>query len=214
MNKVTCALGRGFTLIELLVVVSIISLLSSLVLSALSSARLKAYDGRKIADFRSISTALTLFHEQFNRYPYNYLKWDHISGHYGAYDPTPDNINSDSGACDAPAPGAPGADPSQGAVNNLEPNSASQAYNASMKELVDAGFLGAIPHSIPGSSGYCYYNWSADYPTQTQGAVLMTTLQTGAPTQTGPYNSCRFSGVGWCSPDSASRAYCLCHSPQ
>ncbi len=211
MKKCKRTLIRGFTLIELLVVISIVSLLSALVLSALQTARLKAYDGRKMADFRSISTALILFHEQFGRYPYNYLYWDGTPGTYGIFYSTLNN-SGNIGACDAPASGAPGADPALNQFNNLEANNASFAYNASMQELVNAGYLGAVPHSISGSSGYCYYNWSVTYPQQ--GAVLMTTLQTGSPTIIGPYNSCRFTGVGWCDSNSASRAYCICNSAQ
>ncbi len=44
----------GFTLIELLVVISIISLLSSVVLSNLTSARLKAHDARRFSDLHQL----------------------------------------------------------------------------------------------------------------------------------------------------------------
>ncbi len=62
-------LERGFTLIELLVVISIISLLSSIVLTSVNSARAKARDARRIADFKNFSLALELYFDKYNRYP-------------------------------------------------------------------------------------------------------------------------------------------------
>lgn len=51
----------GFTLIELLVVISIIGLLSSVVLTNLQSAKIKAYDARRKQDLKSIYTAYSLY---------------------------------------------------------------------------------------------------------------------------------------------------------
>lgn len=59
----------GFTLIELLVVIAIISLLSSVVLTSLNSARAKARDARRIADVRQIQTALELYYDSYGNYP-------------------------------------------------------------------------------------------------------------------------------------------------
>lgn len=72
-NKAFYAGERGFTLIELLVVISIIGLLSSIVLTSVNSARAKARDARKMADFRAISTALQLFFDSTGRMPGNGL---------------------------------------------------------------------------------------------------------------------------------------------
>lgn len=61
----------GFTLVELLVVISIISLLSSIVLSALNSARLKAREAYRAESAKSIKNALELYYDANGRYPYN-----------------------------------------------------------------------------------------------------------------------------------------------
>lgn len=52
--------ARGFTLIELLVVISIISLLSSIVLTSVNSARAKARNAREKSDVHQIILALEL----------------------------------------------------------------------------------------------------------------------------------------------------------
>jgi prepilin-type N-terminal cleavage/methylation domain-containing protein len=63
MNK------RGFTLVELLVVIAIISVLTSVVLGSLSSARAKARDARRVEDLKQISNALNLFYAENLRFP-------------------------------------------------------------------------------------------------------------------------------------------------
>ena len=60
---------KGFTLIELLVVVAIISLLSSVVMASLNSARIKARDVKRVADFRNIASAMELYFDKYGRYP-------------------------------------------------------------------------------------------------------------------------------------------------
>ncbi len=60
---------RGFTLIELLVVVAIISMLASIVLASLSSARAKARDAKRREDMRQLQTALELYYNDNGRYP-------------------------------------------------------------------------------------------------------------------------------------------------
>lgn len=60
---------KGFTLIELLVVISIISLLASVVLASLNSARVKARDARRATDIRELQKALELYFDSNNAYP-------------------------------------------------------------------------------------------------------------------------------------------------
>ena len=59
----------GFTLIELLVVIAIIALLSSIVLSALSSARQKGIDSANDQQVHQVKTALELYFSDHDYYP-------------------------------------------------------------------------------------------------------------------------------------------------
>jgi len=67
MFKIHKKTKKGFTLIELLVVVSIISLLSSIVLASLNTARAKARDARRKSDLNEIRTALEFYFDKYLR---------------------------------------------------------------------------------------------------------------------------------------------------
>ncbi len=60
---------KGFTLIELLVVISIIGLLSSVAIASLSTARMKARDMRRLADMRTVQTALEFYLDKYGVFP-------------------------------------------------------------------------------------------------------------------------------------------------
>jgi len=68
MFKIHKKTKKGFTLIELLVVVSIISLLSSIVLASLNTARAKARDARRKSDLNEIRTALEFYFDKYSTY--------------------------------------------------------------------------------------------------------------------------------------------------
>ncbi len=59
---------KGFTLIELLVVIAIIGLLSTLAVVALTSARKKARDSKRVADMKQLQTAMEMFFSTNNTY--------------------------------------------------------------------------------------------------------------------------------------------------
>lgn len=67
---------KGFTLIELLVVIAIIGLLSSVVITSLNSARVRARDARRIADLHQIQLALELYYSANGYYPQSDCGWD------------------------------------------------------------------------------------------------------------------------------------------
>jgi prepilin-type N-terminal cleavage/methylation domain-containing protein len=60
---------KGFSLIELLLVVSIISLLTSIVMSALDASRKKARDAARLEQAQTIRTALELYFSDNGSYP-------------------------------------------------------------------------------------------------------------------------------------------------
>ncbi len=158
---------KGFTLIELLVVIAVIGILASVVMASLNSARMKARDARKIADFKNISTALYLYQDTYGRMPPSYFT-------YG--------INNEV----------------EGGGN----------YELSMQDLVNAGFLSAIPKS-PGGPKYHYYNYEGS---PSIGAILVTHLEAAPNTINGIPPSCRpwAAGVNWCDQTN-DKEYCLCH---
>jgi len=60
---------QGFTLIELLVVIAIIGILSSVVLASLNSARAKGQDAARMADVKSLKTAMEMYYNDNGGYP-------------------------------------------------------------------------------------------------------------------------------------------------
>lgn len=61
---------KGFTLVELLVVIAIIGLLSTLAIVALNSARQRSRDAKRVSDVRQVQTALQLYFDGQNEYPF------------------------------------------------------------------------------------------------------------------------------------------------
>ncbi|EKD56865.1 MAG: hypothetical protein ACD_58C00067G0002 [uncultured bacterium] len=61
---------KGFTLVELLVVIAIIGILATLAIVSLNSARTKSRDSRRVADLRTMQTALELYYDDSSqKYP-------------------------------------------------------------------------------------------------------------------------------------------------
>ena len=80
---------KGFTLIELLVVISIISLLSSIIMSAINLTKARARDAVRRAQVRQIGTALELYYTVNGSYPPTYsigapAKWFGACSNAGA----------------------------------------------------------------------------------------------------------------------------------
>ncbi len=61
--------NKGFTLVELLVVVAVLGLLTGMVVVSIRHVKAKARDSQRVADITSLSTALGLYHNDFNAYP-------------------------------------------------------------------------------------------------------------------------------------------------
>lgn len=198
--------SKGFTVIEMLVVISIIGLLSNITTATVSDARKKARDNVKISELTQINKALKMFYNEYGRFPKNYLcNNSFIDLWFSATSPVgcPGNNKAfTAGACNAPT----GGDNTGGGVSgtNYHDGEGLLAFNASMQELVDAGFLSAIP-KVPSGAGYCYYlDYQGSYRGTTNGAeiaVVRTILESGIPSVTGIAGSNRYPGgeTGWCS---------------
>jgi general secretion pathway protein G len=87
---IQCKKRKGFTLIELLVVISIISLMSSVVLASLTSAKSKANIAKVQSDMNEIKNAAQLFYEDHGQYPVapTYSINDLVSNNYMKSIPT------------------------------------------------------------------------------------------------------------------------------
>lgn len=81
-NKIN---NSGFTLMELLVVISIISLLSSLGIVSLNSARVKARDALRKGEMAQLRTALSIYFDEYNRYPVSACEadWTGVEPEFG-----------------------------------------------------------------------------------------------------------------------------------
>ncbi|HEY4508910.1 MAG TPA: type II secretion system protein [Candidatus Paceibacterota bacterium] len=76
--------SRGFTLIELLVVISIIGVLSSVVLTSLNGARVKARDAKRKVSLLQLRSAIELYYSTNNSYPSTGGAWRGAVS-YGGY---------------------------------------------------------------------------------------------------------------------------------
>lgn len=64
---------KGFTLIELLVVIAIIGILSTLAVVSLGNARTRARDSKRLADVRTVQSALEIYYTDQQSYPASVL---------------------------------------------------------------------------------------------------------------------------------------------
>lgn len=69
LNSKSRQVRAGFTLIELLVTIAIIGIIATLAIISLSGSRFKAEDSKRLANLRSLSTALELYYANNNEYP-------------------------------------------------------------------------------------------------------------------------------------------------
>ncbi|MBY0537780.1 type II secretion system GspH family protein [Patescibacteria group bacterium] len=196
----------GFTLIEVMVVITIVGLLASFAMVPLSESRAKARDAARITTVLQIRNALAQYREQFGRYPLNYSGGDPSAPVFvaGGVAPTLPSW----GACDRPLPGIAGGGvvtpgcPLCSAITLVNP----LAYEASMQELVNAGFLSVIPRSNPGEPAYCYQAIDDQ-------AYIVTTLEASIPSTRGAPGSCRpyaTSNLTWCESGTPNRSHCMC----
>lgn len=133
----------GFTLIEILIVVAIIGVISGVVFTALSQARLKGRDSKRKGDLVQLQKALEIYYNTNNRYP--------CTGDSGA---VPNNCGGTINMWAATGTCGSGTTPhtytgSNGYIPNLAPTF--------------VGFLPADPRPSTGCSGYNYRSDGVNY---------------------------------------------------
>lgn len=80
--------NHGFTLIELLVVIAIISILTSVILGSLNTARINSREAVRVENLRILQTALELYYADYGAYPNTSLvKYGECSGYPDNYIP-------------------------------------------------------------------------------------------------------------------------------
>jgi len=78
---------KGFTLIELLIAIVIIGLLATLVMINIGGATSRARDTRRASDLKQISTALELYYQEYNYYPFGLSTQTCLSTNDGCWKP-------------------------------------------------------------------------------------------------------------------------------
>ena len=86
-TRISLARNSGFTLIELLAVIAIIALLTTIVLGAVTSARLKARDTERMDNLHQVAVSLeSYFNEHGGHYPTTEGNWWGTCAAYGSHD--------------------------------------------------------------------------------------------------------------------------------
>ena len=80
--------NKGFTLVELLVVIAIISLLSSVVLASLNSARAKARDALRASNVVQVEKALHMYYADNGSFPSTGGGWWGVCSSFGSHSTT------------------------------------------------------------------------------------------------------------------------------
>lgn len=158
---------RGFTLIEIMVVISIIAFLSSVVFANLAVARVKAQDTARTQTARQVDLAIKSYILDKKMAPANYTTSSDVWVFAYSNDPA------------------------------LSDGSGLNAFQKSMKVLVDAKYLADIPKQI-GDIPFFYYNTGDP----AIGAIFGATLGASQASTIAAANSCRPRSEpvsSWCS---------------
>lgn len=150
---------RGFTLIELLVVVSIIGLLSSVIIASLNTARSKARDARRIADFHSVDVAMEMYFEKNGRYsampnpacPINPHSCD-LMDHLNIFNFTMDQLINDGDLTSRPTEPSPGQVPGH---SNVPGYLAYDYGKGSAPGVISVTYLEGVAPTMQGPYGSC-----------------------------------------------------------
>ncbi len=89
--------SKGFSLVELLVVISVITLLSAVVLSALGAARVRARDAARLANAQQLSVALEQYETSAGTYKVQNAGYQNTGGGFVAKSGVTDYVNSITG---------------------------------------------------------------------------------------------------------------------